>query len=34
MSKKNVKENLRKIKEKNLLKRIGPAKGGYWEVTK
>lgn len=26
-------ENLRKLREKNLLKRIGPARGGYWEVT-
>lgn len=27
-----VKEYLAKLKEKRLLKRIGPDKGGYWEV--
>ena len=25
-------ENIAKLKERELLKRIGPAKGGYWEA--
>jgi len=29
---KNIEVNLNKLKEKGLLKRIGPDKGGYWEV--
>ena len=29
-----IEENISKLKTKGLLKRIGPAKGGYWEVTK
>lgn len=33
ISKRKIEENLRKLKEKNLLKRVGPAKGGYWEVV-
>jgi len=28
-----VKKNLRALQQKNLLRRIGPAKGGYWEVV-
>ena len=28
-----VKYNLTKLKKENLLKRIGPDKGGHWEVT-
>jgi len=28
----NIKKNIRKLKEKGLLKRIGPDKGGHWEV--
>jgi len=27
-----VENNIKKLKEKNLLKHIGPAKGGHWEV--
>jgi len=27
-----VKEYLEKLKKKKIIKRIGPAKGGYWEV--
>jgi len=27
-----VEKNIAKLKQKGLLKRIGPAKGGYWEV--
>lgn len=29
-----VEKNIAKLKEKGLLKRIGPAKGGYWEIIK
>jgi len=24
----------KKLKEKGIIKRIGPAKGGYWEIIK
>jgi len=27
-----IEKNIFKLKQKSLLKRIGPAKGGYWEV--
>lgn len=29
-----VENNLAELKAKGILKRIGPAKGGYWEVVK
>jgi len=29
-----VKEYLEKLKKKEVIKRVGPAKGGYWEVLK
>lgn len=29
-----VENNLAKLKAKKVLKRIGPDKGGYWEVVK
>jgi ATP-dependent DNA helicase RecG len=29
---KNIRNNMKKLKEKGLLKRIGPDKGGYWQV--
>ena len=29
-----VENNIRKLKEKQLIKRIGPDKGGYWKVIK
>jgi ATP-dependent DNA helicase RecG len=32
ISEKSVNSNLKKMKEKGLVKRIGPAKGGYWET--
>ncbi|MBC8181803.1 winged helix-turn-helix transcriptional regulator [candidate division KSB1 bacterium] len=28
----NTKKNIEKLKEKGLVKRIGPTKGGYWEI--
>jgi ATP-dependent DNA helicase RecG len=32
ISSRKVEENISKLKKLNLLKRIGPAKGGYWEI--
>ena len=32
ISRKSILENIAKLKEKGLLKRIGPDKGGHWEV--
>ena len=32
VSENTLKENLSKLKKNNLLKRIGPDKGGHWEV--
>ena len=29
---KNIKNNMKQLKEKGLLKRIGPDKGAYWQV--
>jgi len=29
-----IDKNISKLKKKGILKRIGPAKGGYWEVIK
>ena len=34
ISERKIKENLSKLKEKGLIKRIGPDKGGHWEVVK
>ena len=31
---KNIRNNMKRLKEKGLLKRIGPDKGGHWEVLK
>ena len=28
-----VENNISKLKKKGLLKRVGPAKGGYWEIV-
>jgi len=33
ISPKSIKENIKKLKNKNIIKRIGPDKGGYWEVV-
>lgn len=27
-----VENNIKKLKKKNLLKRVGPPKGGHWEI--
>ena len=32
ISQRKIKENLSKLKDKGIIKRIGPPKGGYWEV--
>lgn len=29
-----VKKNIRKLKDANLIRRVGPDKGGHWEVVK
>ena len=34
LSKKSVEYNIKKLKKMGLLKRVGPAKGGHWEITK
>jgi len=34
LSTRGVEYNLNKLKEEGLIKRIGPAKGGHWEITK
>ena len=33
INEKNIRNNIMKLKQKGLLKRIGPDKGGYWEVV-
>jgi ATP-dependent DNA helicase RecG len=32
ISQKNIRNNMKKLKENGILKRIGPDKGGYWKV--
>ena len=32
ISERKIKENMKKLKEKNLIRRVGPDKGGRWEV--
>lgn len=34
LSRRGVEWNLAKLKEKGLLRRIGPDKGGHWEIVK
>lgn len=34
LTRRGIEWNLAKLKEKGIIKRIGPAKGGYWEVIK
>ena len=33
ISERKIKENIKLLKNKGLLKRIGPARGGYWKVV-
>jgi ATP-dependent DNA helicase RecG len=32
ISRRKTEENIRKLKQKKLLRRMGPARGGHWEV--
>ena len=34
ITEKNIRNNIAKLKNLNIIKRIGPAKGGHWEVIK
>ena len=34
ISSRKIEENIKKLKVQGKLKRIGPAKGGYWEIIK
>jgi predicted HTH transcriptional regulator len=34
INEKNIRNNIAKLKSLNIIKRIRPAKGGYWEVIK
>ena len=34
LTRRGVEWNLAKLKEKGIIKRSGPTKGGYWEVIK
>ena len=34
ISQRKIQENISWLKEKGLIKRIGPDKGGYWKVVK
>jgi len=34
ISERKIRENIFKLKAKSLLERIGPDKGGYWNVLK
>ena len=33
LTRRGIEWNLAKLKEKGIIKRIGPVKGGYWEVV-
>ena len=33
ISQRKIKDNIQKLKEKGILQRIGPAKGGRWEIV-
>jgi ATP-dependent DNA helicase RecG len=34
ISERKIRENIKKLKSKGFLKRIGPDKGGHWEIDK
>jgi predicted HTH transcriptional regulator len=34
VTERSIERNIRKLQDQGLLRRIGPAKGGYWEVIK
>ncbi|MDK9693169.1 MAG: winged helix-turn-helix transcriptional regulator [Sulfurimonas sp.] len=33
ISSRKIEENIKKLKEQNIIKRIGGAKGGHWEIS-
>ena len=33
LTRRGIEWNLAKLKEKGIIKRVGPAKGGYWKVV-
>ena len=33
ISQRKIEENISKLKERGILQRIGPAKGGYWKIN-
>jgi ATP-dependent DNA helicase RecG len=33
IAEKNIEKNIKELKKMGIVKRVGPAKGGYWEVT-
>ncbi|MCK9473747.1 RNA-binding domain-containing protein [Sulfurimonas sp.] len=33
ISSRKIEENIKKLKEQNIIKRVGSAKGGYWEIV-
>jgi len=34
LTRRGIEWNLAKLKEKGIIKRVGPAKGGHWEIIK
>lgn len=34
VTKRTIERSLKSLQDKGLLKRVGPAKGGYWEIIK
>ena len=34
INEKNIRNNIAKLRQQGLLKRVGPAKGGHWEIIK
>ena len=34
ISQRKIKENIAKLKDYGIIERIGPAKGGHWEIVK
>ena len=34
ISERKIKENIKKLKQKGALRRVGPDKGGHWDVLK
>ncbi len=34
LTRRGIEWNLQQLKDKKIIRRIGPDKGGYWEITK